>query len=183
MAMLIQRNEAAVMACEKIASLLQQEVAMPNRETQQACYPAGVQTVLGAIASWVNHYREHAGLRDQFGQCDAREVANIAQDLNIPQAELREIASKGPDSANKLQQMLVALKVDPGALSKTDPCVMRDLQRLCVSCTNKQQCAHELDVGTAAAHFHEFCPNSYTLDALFKPNDQPQPSIQDHIRG
>lgn len=156
---------------------------MPNRETQQACYPSAVQTVLGAIANWVSNYRKHAGLRDQFGQCDAREVASIAQDLNIPQAELRKIASKGPGSADKLKQMLVALKVDPAALSKSDPAVMRDLQRLCVSCTHKQQCAHELDVGTAATHFHEFCPNSYTLDALFKPSDQPQPSIQDHIRG
>lgn len=155
---------------------------MPNRETQQASYPA-VQTVLGAIANWVNYYREHAGVRDQFGQCDANEVANIARDLNIPQAELHEIASKGPGSADKLQQMLVALKVDPAALAKSDPAVMRDLQRLCVNCTHKQQCAHELDAGSAAAHFHEFCPNAYTLDALFKPAEAPQPSIQDRMRG
>jgi hypothetical protein len=155
---------------------------MPHREMQQTSYPT-VQTVLGAIASWVNHYREHAGVHNQFGQCDADEVANIAHDLNIPQAELREIASKGPGSADKLQQMLLALKVDPAALAKNDPGVMRDLQRLCVNCAHKQQCAHELDVGTAAAHFHEFCPNAYTLDALFKPADKPSDKLTDHLRG
>ncbi len=155
---------------------------MPNRETQQPSFPT-VQMVLGAIAHWVNYYREHAGVRDQFGQCDAAEVAQIASDLNIPQSELREIAAKSPGSADKLQQMLLALKVDPVALAKSDPAVMRDLQRLCVTCGHKQQCAHELDVGSAAAHFHEFCPNSYTLDALFKPQEQPPRDIKDYMRG
>jgi hypothetical protein len=43
---------------------------------------------------------------------------------------------------------------------------MRDLQRLCISCSEKQRCAHELDVGSAAEHFRQYCPNAYTLDAL-----------------
>lgn len=155
---------------------------MPNHSPQQPNYPA-VQMILGAIADWVNHYRERTGLRDEFGQCDPAEVMQIAKDLNIPAADLRVLATKGPGSADKLQRMLVALKIDPAALAKTDPVVMRDLQRLCVTCGHKQQCAHELEVGTAAAHFHEFCPNSYTLDALFKPDDQPPSDIKDYIRG
>ena len=48
-----------------------------------------------------------------------------------------------------------------------EPLVMRDLQRLCTTCGDKGRCAHELADGTAAAHFHEFCPNAFTLDALF----------------
>jgi hypothetical protein len=43
---------------------------------------------------------------------------------------------------------------------------MQDLQRLCVTCGHKQECAHEFDVETAAANFRKFCPNAYTLEAL-----------------
>jgi hypothetical protein len=63
--------------------------------------------------------------------------------------------------------MLIALAVDPEALAKSNPAVMRDLQRLCVACSQKGRCQHELAEGTAAEHFREFCPNAFTLDALF----------------
>jgi len=81
---------------------------------------------------------------------------------------LREIASKGPGSADLLQKLLAALHVDPKEIAKANPGVMRDLQRLCVSCSDKTRCQHELAVGTAADHFHDYCPNAFTLDALFK---------------
>ena len=50
---------------------------------------------------------------------------------------------------------------------------MRDLQRLCMVCAQKGHCQHELAQGTAAEHFREFCPNAYTLDALFKQKMRP----------
>lgn len=143
---------------------------MPNRDTQQQEFPA-VKMVLGAIADWINRYRAQAGLRDELGQCDPAEVARIAQDLNLAPAELHAIAGKGPGSADNLKQMLIALKVDPATLANREPGTMRDLQRLCINCDHKQQCGHELDIGSAAAHFHEFCPNAYTLDALLKADE------------
>ena len=155
---------------------------MPDRDTQQASYPA-VPMVFGAIADWVNHYRESTGLRGAFGRCDAAEVAQIAKDLKIPTSELRVLAAKGPGAAAGLYQMLRALKVDEAALTQKEPAVMRDLQRLCATCGNKQQCAHELDVGTAAKNFHAFCPNAYTLETLLKPDAKPASDIKDYIRG
>jgi hypothetical protein len=62
--------------------------------------------------------------------------------------------------------MLTALGVDAAALSQHDPLMMRDLERLCVSCTNKGKCAHELATGAASEHYDDFCPNAYTLDML-----------------
>ena len=80
--------------------------------------------------------------------------------------------SKGPHAADLLQKLLVALNVDPKELSRTEPLVMRDLQRLCTTCGAKKRCAQELAEGTAAEHFHEFCPNAFTLDALFDEKKQ-----------
>lgn len=126
----------------------------------------GLEAVLNAVASWITRYRQQRQARHEFSQCDAEEVAQIAHDLGISSAELREVASKGPESAALLGRMLTTLGVDANELDSADPAVMRDLQRLCVSCGHKQQCMHEFDAGTAAAHYHEFCPNAYTLDAL-----------------
>jgi hypothetical protein len=64
--------------------------------------------------------------------------------------------------------MLPALGIDPRTLAESDPLVMRDLQRLCVACGTKNRCRHELDDLTASEHYHDFCPNAVTLDALLK---------------
>ena len=155
------------MHAKNYAVNLPMERAMPNRDTQMPSYPA-VEVVLGAIADWINKYRAAFGGHDEFGKCDAEQVTQTANDLGVPAQELRALAGKGPGGADLLQKMLVALKVDARDLNRREPGVMRDLQRLCVSCSDKTRCQHELAAGTAAEHFHDFCPNAYTLDALFE---------------
>ncbi len=145
---------------------------MRNTDVRQPAYPT-IDFILGAIANWVNKYRSHIGNGDAFGRCSPDEVKQIAKELGMSPAELRRVARKGPDAADLLQKMLVALNVDPEVLTKSNPAVMRDLQRLCISCSRKSRCQHELAVGTAAEHFHEFCPNAFTLDALFKRESLP----------
>ena len=126
-----------------------------------------VERVFNAIAEWVKGYRRAIGLDGPFAHCDAHEVANIAKDLGITAGELQEIVRKGPDAAQLLNKMLVALKIDPKRLEELDPEVTRDLQRLCVSCNTRTRCRHELAAGTAAENYHQFCPNAFTIDAIF----------------
>jgi len=131
----------------------------------QAQYPT-LDTVRNAVSRWVNSYRERTNQFARFGQCSPDDVDAIAKDLALSTADLRALSRKSPDSAANLQRMLAALHVDPAALAQHNPLVLRDLQRLCVMCADKQRCEHEFDTGTAAEHFHEYCPNAYTLDAL-----------------
>jgi len=138
---------------------------MPDRASDPQHYPV-LEKVLNSVADWVNSYRNIFGQTDGLGRCDSAEVMQIASDLGVTPAELRELSTKGPDSADLLLKMLVALGVDPKAVSEKEPLVMRDLQRLCTACADKNRCVHELADGTAPAHFHEFCPNAFTLDAL-----------------
>jgi hypothetical protein len=141
------------------------EGGMPDRDIRDQHYPT-VEFVLDAIAGWINKYRHI--VRDELGECSQEDVMRIAKDLGVPVSDLLGLATKGARSADVLQKMLLALSVDPKALAKNDPAVMRDLQRLCIVCSQKGRCQHELAQGTAAEHFHEFCPNAYTLDALFQ---------------
>ena len=139
---------------------------MPDRASEQQHYPV-LEKVLNSVADWVNNYRHAFGQAGGLGRCDSAEVLQIASDLGVTPGELRQLSTKGPGSADLLLKMLVAPGVDPKAVSEKEPLVMRDLQRLCTTCAEKSRCAHELADGTAPAHFHEFCPNAFTLDALF----------------
>ena len=145
---------------------------MANRDNRQPDYPL-VERVLGAIADCVNKYRNAFGVQNQLGLCGPDEVMLMAKDLGVTPGQFRELAGKGPDAADQLQKMLVALHVDPKKLAHADPITMRDLQRLCITCSNKKRCEHELANGTAADHFREFCPNAVTLDTLFDKPGRP----------
>jgi hypothetical protein len=145
---------------------------MRNSDNQQPDYPS-VEPILSAIADWIKRYRHAIGLRDELAQCGLDDVRSMAKDIGVSPDQLRELASKGAGASDLLQKMLLALHVDPKALAEIDPLVGYDLQRLCITCSHKKQCKHELAAGTAATTFREFCPNAITLDALFKLDGQP----------
>jgi len=65
--------------------------------------------------------------------------------------------------------MLRALGIDQADLARTEPLVLRDMERVCSLCNQKRQCGHELSAGTAAAHYEEYCANAHTIDGLGKP--------------
>ena len=82
--------------------------------------------------------------------------------------ELVALSKKGPNAADLLQKLLIALGVDPEGLSDADPLITRDLQRLCITCGYKRQCKRDLECGKAVENFHNYCPNAFMLDALLK---------------
>ncbi|MFZ0101534.1 MAG: hypothetical protein WAL49_04530 [Pseudolabrys sp.] len=172
---LIWRNAKFRGAWEKGIANISKEGAMPDKQVHAPQYPT-VEFVLEAVAGWINKYRQAGSLHDELGHCSPEDVMEIAKDLGVPVSELRKLATKGPGAADLIKKMLIALRVDPHVLANTNPAVMRDLQRLCVVCSQKGRCEHELAKGTASEHLHEFCPNAFTLNALFKQKgSQPQP--------
>lgn len=140
---------------------------MSHRIVQPRTYPT-LEMILNAIAKWMKKYRYAAGLHQELAESGADEVARIARDLGIDTAELFKLVDNGPGAADLLQRMLRALGVDRNTLAHTDPLVMRDLQRLCISCSHKKRCERDLAAGTAAQNYREYCPNAVSLDALFE---------------
>ena len=138
---------------------------MASASGEQPIHPT-LEPILGAIADWVRKYRYAVGLRNELAQCGPEEVASTARELGLSSRDLYRIARKGPNAADLLQKMLLALGVNPQKLASEDPLIMRDLQRLCIMCGQKKQCKHELAARTAGKNFRDFCPNAFTLDAL-----------------
>lgn len=141
-----------------------QPVAHPDYES--------LQSILNAIAQWMRRYRQARGTRNDLMNCSATEVENMARELKITPAELATLARKGPDAADLLQKLLVALGVDPNGVEHDDPSVMRDLQRLCTTCGDKRQCELDLANGVSADKFRDYCPNAFTLDALLQAKQE-----------
>ena len=90
----------------------------------------------------------------------------MARDLKVHPSELATLTKKGPNAADLLQKLLVALGVDAKGLEHDDPSVMRDLQRLCTTCADKRQCQFDLANGVIAENFRDYCPNSFTLERI-----------------
>lgn len=145
---------------------------MINREQNLPTYPL-MEAAANAIADWVTRYRNAIGSKDEFGMCGPDEVMRMARDIGVTPTQLQEIVRKGPDSANLLKRMLIALHVDPQIIANMDPLVMREMQWLCITCSDKNRCEHELAKGTATKNFHEFCPNAVSIDELLDQKGQP----------
>jgi hypothetical protein len=126
-----------------------------------------IESIFGAVADWVTRYRQAIGLRRELAKCAPEEVAAIARDIGLSTGELESIARKGPNAADELPKLLRALGVVPQKIHSDRNGALRDLQRICTSCGHKARCKHELAAGTAANHYHSYCPNAVSIDELF----------------
>jgi hypothetical protein len=133
---------------------------------KQPDYPA-VKMVAEAVADWVKRYRDAIAREKELSKIDPTEVAAIAKDIGITTVQLHTLVNKGPEATESLKKLLTALGVDPKKLEEVDPRIARDMQWLCLNCSNKNQCKHELSSGTAAQTFRTFCPNAIALDEVF----------------
>ena len=128
---------------------------------QNKPYPV-VDLMIETFGDWLKHRRELKEMREM----DAASFDQIAGDLRISSADLEQLVRQGPHAADELPMMLTALGVDQEALARTEPLVLRDMERVCSLCNHKRRCDRDLAAGTAAAHYEEYCGNAPTIDGL-----------------
>jgi uncharacterized protein YjiS (DUF1127 family) len=125
---------------------------------QDKPYPA-VQFLIDAFANWLQQRRELNEMR----RMDRGDFERIAEDLRIAPGDLDALVRHGPHAADELPKMLKALGIDEQALARTQPMVLRDMERVCALCDHKAQCDHDLIAGTAAEHYEDYCLNAPTI--------------------
>ena len=129
--------------------------------TQSKPYPR-VEYLIDHFAGWLKHRRELNEMR----QLDRADFNRIAADLEVSPGDLDELVRRGPHAADELPVLLKALGIDGTALERTQPLVVRDMERVCAMCRHKAQCDRELIAGTAAEHFQGYCANAPTIAGL-----------------
>ncbi len=124
-------------------------------------YPV-INKLIDVFGNWLKRRQEIREIRE----LDSAEFANIAHELCITPADLDTFVRQGPHAVDELPKLLMALGIDEKALSRTQPLVLRDMARVCTSCQHKHQCDRDLDAGTSAQRYEEYCLNASTIDAL-----------------
>jgi hypothetical protein len=97
---------------------------------------------------------------------DAANFGRIAGDLRMSSADLEALVRQGPHAADELPKMLTALSIEQDDLARTEPLVLRDMERVCALCSQKRRCDRDLVAGTSAAHYQEYCAKAPTIDGL-----------------
>jgi transcriptional regulator with XRE-family HTH domain len=131
---------------------------------QNHSYPA-VETLINTFSDWLKHRRELSEIR----QLNTADFDRIASDLRVSPYDLNELVRQGPHSADELPKLLKILGIDEEALARTQPLVLRDMERVCALCHSKAQCDRDLAAGASAEHYEGYCLNAPTIAVLGQP--------------
>ena len=121
-----------------------------------------VELLINTFADWLKHRRELSELR----QLDTAHFDRIAGDLRVSPDDLNKLVRRGPHAADELPMLLKALGIDEADLRRTQPLVLRDMERVCALCVSKHQCDRDLAAGTSAEHYEGYCLNAPTIESL-----------------
>jgi transcriptional regulator with XRE-family HTH domain len=124
-------------------------------------YPV-IDMLMNSFGDWLKHRRELNELR----RLNTFEFDRIASELGVSSSDLSELVRHGPHAADELPKLLKLLGIDQEALARTQPLVLRDMQRVCSLSATKGECDRDLAAGTAAEHYEGYCLNAPTIDAL-----------------
>jgi hypothetical protein len=129
--------------------------------SDHATYPT-VEFLIDKFADWLKHRRELNEVR----RLNRTEFDLIASDLRISPGDLDQLVQCGSHSADELPKMLKSLGISEDDLKRTQPMLLRDMERVCALCRDKAHCDRELAAGTAAEHYQGYCPNASSIGAL-----------------
>jgi uncharacterized protein YjiS (DUF1127 family) len=124
-------------------------------------YPI-VENAINLFGDWLKHRQEMREFRDM----NSGDFARIARDLGVSPAELDAVVRQGPHASDELPRLLKSLGIDEASLSRTQPVLQRDMARVCAACRQKARCNYDLDQGTSAQHYEEYCPNAPAIEEL-----------------
>jgi transcriptional regulator with XRE-family HTH domain len=116
--------------------------------------------LVNTFHDWLKHRRELNELR----QLNTVEFDRIASELRVSPTDLNELVRQGPHAADELPKMLKVLGIDEEALARTQPLVLRDMERVCALCAHKGDCDRDLAAGTAAEHYTGYCLNAPSIE-------------------
>jgi hypothetical protein len=115
------------------------------------------------VGRWWMRWRTHWAALADLVQFSPAELEWIARDVGVGAHELHVLAGKWPDAADSLTRRAGAVGLDAGEIGRTDPLVMRDLQRVCSLCDSKARCEHDLSRAPNDPRWQDYCPNAVSL--------------------
>jgi hypothetical protein len=123
-------------------------------------------SIIEAISKWWSDWTRRRSALAELECYAENEVERTAKELGISSAEIRKMVSRGPRAAELLLRRMVDLDLDRNEVSRTEPRVFQDLQRVCTLCESRRRCARDIARDSADPVWQDYCPNATTLMAL-----------------
>jgi transcriptional regulator with XRE-family HTH domain len=121
-----------------------------------------VEGLVSTFNDWLRHRRE----LNERRQLNTSEFDRIAGELRVSPGDLTDLVRQGPHAADELPKLLKVLGIDEDALARSQPLVLRDMERVCALCASKGECDRDLAAGTSAEHYEGYCLNASTIELL-----------------
>lgn len=115
-----------------------------------------------AISRRRQQWKNAAELRN----CGEEAIEEMAHDIGLAAAELRQLSRKGAHAADLLPRRMAALDLDPKEVGHLEPLVLRDMARVCSMCESHGRCLRDLTRDSSNPIWKQYCPNVGTLAAL-----------------
>lgn len=128
----------------------------------------------GLLARALDWIKAHAAGQDELERLSRSDIAAIAADLALPEADLISVLPRMADHTVLMDRMMEERGLNPTEVRNRFAALVRDLELVCTRCQATARCRRELEAGTAAARCHEFCLNAPTLDDLLESEPPPR---------
>jgi hypothetical protein len=119
--------------------------------------------VINRLIERMKRLSRRAGETSELRRMDDRQLDRIAHETGLSRAALFTLCADSPGEL--LQQRLAEFAIPEDLLAMRHPAVLRDLQRVCGTCTTKARCASDFAACRASGR-DAYCPNTCTLYAL-----------------
>ena len=112
---------------------------------------------------WGQGRRVLAGL----GGMALKDIDIFLSDIGLTRASLHALGKSHPSDFKLLPRMLQ--RIGLGGKGKIAGSILRDMQRTCLHCNKKKECAKWLEQEQSNSRHPLFCPNSFTFEGIKNP--------------
>lgn len=121
---------------------------------------------LSRVLDWWMATRDRWARMAELRDLPSDELERVASDFGVSTGELIEASGRPAGTQELLERRLAALGLDPEEIWKLSPMILRDLQRTCGCCPERQRCKDDMKLSPLAEGWESYCGNSGTLKTL-----------------
>ena len=132
---------------------------LQERECSMSTHPA-IDAFLVRLRQWWE------AQDNELARMDSSELSRIARDCGMSPEDLTTLASRGPQSADLLYERMALLGLSRADVERAAQGLMKDLQKTCSVCGEKQGCKNDLASKPEDKGWKSYCPNAISLESL-----------------
>ena len=118
------------------------------------------------LTAMIKQWRTNLAGAHEMEGLGPEERGALSRDIGVSAGMLARLAAARFNAGMELPHLMHALAMDPEAVGRRHPAVMRDMSIVCSECRAATRCCRDLALGVSEATFDEYCPNADTLKEL-----------------